>query len=65
MADSLPIFGSRKKSWILLWGIVQTFALSTAALVEIESVNVFMVLIMFNSLATCFMDVIVDSLMVM
>ena len=44
--------------------MVQIVSLLTAATVEIESVEVFMWLILANSVAGGFMDVIVDSLMV-
>jgi len=64
-ADSLPICGSRKKAWILLWGVAQTLSLTVAAFVRIESINLFMLLISINAVALAFMDVVVDSLMVM
>ena len=38
--------------------------LIVAATVEIENVKIFMVLVLLNSMAGCFMDVVVDSLMV-
>ena len=64
IADSFSICGSRKRAWILLWGVVQILSLSIAATVKIESVEVFMWLILANSVAGGFMDVVVDSLMV-
>lgn len=65
IADSVYICGSRKKSWILIWGVVQTIALSIATLVKLESVELFMVLILVNSTAGAFLDVVIDSMMVM
>ena len=64
-ADSIPIFGSRKKNWIILWGAIQTVLLAITATVYIESIQVFVALILIVQVAGCFMDVIVDSLMVM
>ena len=63
-ADSVRICGSRKKSWIMIFGFLQTVVLIVAATVEIENVKIFMVLVLLNSMAGCFMDVVVDSLMV-
>jgi len=64
-ADSVPVFGSRKKGWIIIWGLIQTVLLMVTALVYIESIQVFVALIHIVQVAGCFMDVIVDSLMVM
>ena len=64
-ADSIPVFGSRKKGWIIIWGLIQTLLLTVTALVYIESIQVFVALICTVQIAGCFMDVIVDSLMVM
>ena len=61
----MPIFGSRKKSWIIIFGLMQTVVLGIAATAEIESVKVFMALVLLNTMAQCWMDVVVDSLMVM
>ena len=65
MADSFAPCGSRKKAWLILWGMVQTISLTIAALVEIDTVEVFMTLIILSSTAVCFMDTVADSLMVM
>ena len=65
VADSFAPCGSRKKSWMVIWGFVQTITLGFAAMLEIDSVRVFITLIVLNSVAGCFMDVIIDSLMVM
>ena len=65
LADSISICGSRKKSWILLWGAVQLVTTSICAFVHFENVNVVFGFILLNSVAACFMDVVVDALMVM
>ena len=65
LADSFAPCGSRKKSWIIIWGLVQTICCASAAMLKIETVQIFMTLIFLNAIAGCFMDVIVDSLMVM
>ena len=65
IVDSVYICGSRKKAWILIGGLVQTVALSIAALCQLDSVELFMALILLNSLAGAFLDVVIDSMMVM
>ena len=64
VSDSVPIMGSRKKSWLVVWGALQIIASLTVAFVEIESVKLLTFLCSVTSCAGCFMDVIVDSLMV-
>jgi MFS family permease len=64
MADSISIFGSRKKAWLIFWGLFQTVALSITALVVIDSIQIFVAFIFMIQVAGCFMDVVVDSMMV-
>ena len=64
-ADSIPILGSRKKSWIIIMAIIQVLGLVLAASVRFESVKLFLFIQILISTATAFMDVIVDALMVM
>ena len=63
-ADSISIFGSRKKAWIILWGFIQTLLAIIAATVRIESIQLFVALLFLIQVAGCFMDIVVDSLMV-
>ena len=64
MADSVPLCGSRKKSWLFVWGVVQVLASLILATVTINSVQQVCLLCFLISFAGCYMDVIVDSLMV-
>ena len=45
IADSVPLFGSRKKNWIIFWACVQTVALSICATIKIDSCTHLVVLI--------------------
>ena len=65
VADSIPIFGSRKRVWILIWGAICTITLLVVAVVKIDSIPTFLTLILLQAIGTCFMDVVVDALMVM
>ena len=65
MADSIPIFGSRKKSWLVLMGFVQVISLILSATIHFTNVQWFVFLQIVTSIAGAFMDVIVDALMVM
>ena len=64
-ADSIPILGSRKKAWLIVMAIIQVLGLVIAACVRFESVKWFVFFQILISIATAFMDVIVDALMVM
>jgi hypothetical protein len=65
MIDTVTIFGTRKRWWMIIMGLVQFFSLYAAAFFKIESVNVMTVLLTISTLAAAFMDVIVDGIMVM
>ena len=64
-ADSIPIFGSRKKGWLIVMGIIQVLSLVIGASVHFDNIKWFIFLQIFVSIAGAFMDVIVDALMVM
>jgi hypothetical protein len=64
VADSVPIFGSRKKSWLVIMGLIQFFALQTAGWLPIENPNYMAIVLMTMSFSGAFIDVIMDALMV-
>ena len=65
ISDTFPIFGTRKKSYIMLMGFLQFATAWTIAIVNFESPIYVCVLGFFMNLASAFMDVVVDGLMVM
>ena len=64
VADSVPLFGSRKKAWIFVWAAIQALSALILATITIESAQIVTLLCFLCSFGGCFMDVIVDSLMV-
>ena len=65
ISDTFPIMGTRKKSYIMLMGLLQFVTAFTIATVNFESPVVVCALGFFMNLASAFMDVVVDGLMVM
>jgi len=64
VADSIPIFGSRKKSWLIIMGLIQFISLTIAATIPIEDANYMAIILMTMSFSGAFIDVIMDALMV-
>ena len=65
VSDTIPIFGSRKKAWLIIMGLVQLITLSIAASAIVYDPVTMVVIMTMNSVAGAFMDVIVDALSVM
>jgi hypothetical protein len=65
MSDTIPIFGSRKRWWMIIMGLIQFCSLYYAATGKIKDVETMTFYLTFSTLAGAFMDVIVDGLMVM
>ena len=65
ISDTFPIFGTRKKSYIILMGLLQFTMAWSIALGKFKSATVITVLGFFMNLSSAFMDVVVDGLMVM
>lgn len=65
IADSIPILGSRKKSWLVLMGFIQVISLALCAGVHFTEIKWFVFLQIVTSTSGAFMDVIADALMVM
>jgi hypothetical protein len=64
ISDTVPVCGSRKKSWLIIMGCLQFFSLAVVATVKIESVNVVSNFLMLSQFSGSFMDTIVDAMMV-
>ena len=65
ISDTFPIFGTRKKSYIILMGMLQFATAWTIAMVSFSNPIFVCILGFFMNLASAFMDVVVDGLMVM
>ncbi len=65
ISDTFPIAGTRKKSYIMLMGMLQFSTAWTIAMVQFENPVIICILGFFMNLASAFMDVVVDGLMVM
>lgn len=64
VADTVPIFGSRKKSWLVMMGLLQFISLSCVSLIVIETPEYAALLLALMSFSGAFIDVIMDALMV-
>lgn len=64
ISDNVPIFGSKRKGYVILLGTIQFISLVTFFLVEITDPKVITFLLFMASLSGAYMDVIVDALMV-
>jgi MFS family permease len=62
--DTFPIFGSRKKSYIILCGTIQCLTNLAIAVYDWHDASAIMLLAMVNSGSGAVMDVVVDGLMV-
>jgi hypothetical protein len=61
--DTFPIFGSRKRSYLILMGLVQGITL-VVVFFPIENVVFFVSMLTLKALSGAVMDVVVDGLMV-
>lgn len=65
ISDTFPIYGTRKKSYIVLMGLLQFTTAWMIAMIPFKTPLAICVLGFFMNLASAFMDVVVDGLMVM
>jgi MFS family permease len=61
--DTFPLFGSRKRNYIILMGLVQFICLGVCFF-EIKNPDIFVTLIFITSFSGAIMDVVVDGIMV-
>lgn len=64
LSDTFPLFGSRKKSYLIIMGLLQTITCILLAIIEFEYATSVAWLVTAFALSTAFSDVIVDGLMV-
>lgn len=64
VADNIPICGSRRKSYIIINGVLQFASMIVLAYDSSSNEAVITLLLIFNSLSGAFVDVVVDALMV-
>ena len=64
ISDNLVIFGSRKRSYIIIGGAIQFTSLQIMFWFNINNISFASALFMFVNFSSAFMDVIVDSMMV-
>ena len=65
ISDTFPIFGTRKKSYIVVMGMLQFITSWSIALIKFHDAYWICMLGFLMNLASAFMDVVVDGLMVM
>jgi len=64
IGDTVPICGSRKRSWLILMGVVQTLSLTAVTILGSKSTAGYITLLLSLANASgAFMDAIVDALM--
>ena len=64
LSDSLPIMGSRKRSYLIIMSILQVLSCSAFVFFADRSVNIATGMLAINSLAMTWLDVIVDGMIV-
>ena len=64
-SDTVPLLGSRKKSWLLIMGLLQVISCLTVAFGNAKQLKLDLVMLTCTCVSGAFMDVIVDALMVM
>ena len=64
ITDTFPIFGSRKRSYLIIMGLVQTITCFLLAIVEFDKATTVAWLVTAFALSTAFIDVVIDGLMV-
>ena len=64
-ADSVAIFGSRKKNWLILMALIEIFGLLMLTFVEFTDISWFIFYQVLVAMAGAFMDVVADAYMVM
>ena len=62
ISDSVSLFGSRKKSWLILMSLIQVISLTVCTFISFERVSNLVVFLFLTNMSGAFMDVIVDAL---
>jgi len=64
IADNFPIKGSRRKSYVILTGLLQFITLFLLAIGSLDNEIHIAILLFINSFAIAFTDVVMDAFMV-
>ena len=64
VTDNLVIFGSRKRVYLIIGGLVQFITLQAVFWSKFQSVSLFSIMIFLMNISSASMDVIADSIMV-
>lgn len=62
LSDNVPIAGSRRRSYIIIMGLIQFFSLIVISMIH-EKVSVVVALLALTSMAEAFMNVVVDAML--
>ena len=64
ISDNVPIFGSRRKSYLIIGALLQFFTMIVLGLQHFEDATLATWMLFLSNISIAFSDVIVDSLMV-
>jgi MFS family permease len=64
ITDTVPLFGSRKRSWLMIMGVAQTISLLTLVVGEFTTPLPVVALLFTANITGAFMDVVCDAIMV-
>ena len=64
ISDNIPIFGSRRKSYLIIGALLQFFTMIVLGLQHLEDSSLATWMLFISNISIAFSDVIVDSLMV-
>lgn len=64
LSDNVPIYGSKRRSYILMMGFLQFASLLAVFLFELKDEKIITFLMFLASLSGAYLDVLVDALMV-
>lgn len=64
VADQVPIMGSRKKSWLIIMGLIQFTSMTATATIDFTNPNFCALVLSLMSFSGAFIDVIMEAMMV-
>ena len=64
LSDNVPIFGSRRRSYLYIGALIQITSMGAMSLDMFESAEMASVMLFFSNIAIAMSDVVLDSLMV-
>jgi len=64
LSDNVPMFGSKRRSYVVLMGLFQFLSLLLVFLFELQDEKVITFMVFLASLSGAYLDVLVDALMV-